>query len=91
MQNKKTVAVVANDAGGAEILSSWVLRNNYDYIFDLDIKDRMIKRIFDDKYFKKRQGVAAKLAIYGKFIFLDKFLFNILKIPFPYLKLIIKK
>ena len=35
MQNKKTVAIVASDAGGAEILSSWVLRNNYDYIFVL--------------------------------------------------------
>lgn len=76
---------------GKSSIETFLIKNNYDYIFDLDIKDRMIKRIFDDKYFKKRQGVAAKLAIYGKFIFLDKFLFNILKIPFPYLKLIIKK
>tara|TARA_B100000767_G_scaffold170635_1_gene159693 strand:+ start:1514 stop:2344 length:831 start_codon:yes stop_codon:yes gene_type:complete len=76
---------------GKSSIEKFLIKNNYDYIFDLDIKDRMIKRIFDDKYFKKRQGVAAKLAIYGKFIFLDKFLFNILKIPFPYLKLIIKK
>ena len=75
---------------GKSSIEKFLIKNNYDYIFDLDIKDRMIKRIFDDKYFKKRQGVAAKLAIYGKFIFLDKFLFNILKIPFPYLKLIIK-
>ena len=76
---------------GKSSIETFLIKNNYDYIFDLDIKDRMIKRIFDDKYFKKRQGVAAKLAICGKFIFLDKFLFNILKIPFPYLKLIIKK
>ena len=76
---------------GKSSIEMFLIKNNYDYIFDLDIKDRMIKRIFDDKYFKKRQGVAAKLAICGKFIFLDKFLFDILKIPFPYLKLIIKK
>ena len=76
---------------GKSSIETFLIKNNYDYIFDLDIKDRMIKRIFDDKYFKKRQGVAAKLAICGKFIFLDKFLFDILKIPFPYLKLIIKK
>jgi SAM-dependent methyltransferase len=76
---------------GKSSIETFLIKNNYDYIFDLDIKDRMIKRIFDDKYFKKRQAVAAKLAICGKFIFLDKFLFDILKIPFPYLKLIIKK
>jgi hypothetical protein len=30
---KETVAIVAHDSGGAEVLSSWVLRNNYNYIF----------------------------------------------------------
>ena len=30
---KETVAIVAHDAGGAEILSSWVLKSNYNYIF----------------------------------------------------------
>jgi len=76
---------------GKNSIEKFLLKNNYNYIFDLDIKERMIKRVFDDKHFKKRQGIAAKLAICGKFIFLDKFLFNILRIPFPYLKLIIAK
>ena len=30
---KETVAIIAHDSGGAEILSSWVLRSNYNYIF----------------------------------------------------------
>ena len=30
---KETIAIVANDSGGSEVLSSWVLRNNYNYIF----------------------------------------------------------
>ena len=33
MSIKETVAIVAHDSGGAEILSSWVLRSNYNYIF----------------------------------------------------------
>ena len=33
MNIKETVAIVANDSGGAEILSSWVLRSNYNYIY----------------------------------------------------------
>jgi len=30
---KETVAIIAHDSGGAEILSSWVLRSNYNYIY----------------------------------------------------------
>ena len=33
MSIKETVAIVAHDSGGAEILSSWALRSNYNYIF----------------------------------------------------------
>ena len=32
---KETVAIIAHDSGGAEILSSWVLRSNYNYIYVL--------------------------------------------------------
>ena len=32
-----------------------------------------------------------KIALLGKFLFLDKLLFNLLKLPFPYIKLIINK
>ena len=30
------VAIVAHDAGGAEILSSWVIRNKLEFLFVLD-------------------------------------------------------
>ena len=49
----------------------------------------MIKRAEEDDFFRKRQGLAAKLAIFGKKIFLDKLIFNLLKIPHPYFKLTI--
>tara|TARA_B110000444_G_C18664619_1_gene512379 strand:- start:78 stop:896 length:819 start_codon:yes stop_codon:yes gene_type:complete len=61
------------------------------YKFDYLIKDRMIDRILKDDTFKKRQGIAASLAIFCRSIYIDKLMFNILKIPFPYMKLIIKK
>ena len=51
----------------------------------------MIDRILKDDTFKKRQGIAASLAIFCRSIYIDKLMFNILKIPFPYMKLIIKK
>jgi 2-polyprenyl-3-methyl-5-hydroxy-6-metoxy-1,4-benzoquinol methylase len=76
---------------GKKKIEKILLENNYSYVFDLSIKDRMINRMLSDKHFKKRQGVVATLTIIGKYIFLDKILFNILRIPFPYLKLIIKK
>ncbi len=68
-------------------------KNNFDFNYDYSIKDRFFDRLKNDesKYFKKRQGFAAKLAILAKFLLLDKFFFNFLKIPFPYMKLIINK
>ena len=51
----------------------------------------MINRIFTDKTFYKRQGLAAKITKLAFRIGLDKLFFDFLKIPFPYFKLIIKK
>ena len=68
-----------------------ILKNqNINYTFDYKIKDRILERIFKDKIFKKRQGIAATLAVIGSFLKIDKIFFNFLKIPFPYMKLIIK-
>ena len=73
-------------------LSERILKSKkIDYKFDYSIKDRMIDRVFKDDTFKKRQGIAALLAIFCRSIYIDKLMFNILKIPFPYMKLIIKK
>ena len=49
------------------------------------------KLIYNDKEFKRRQGIAAYMAIFAKFFFLDKLIFDFFKIPFPYMKLIINK
>ena len=51
----------------------------------------MISRATNDKDFKNRQGLAAQFAIIAKYLYLDKLIFNLLKVPFPYMKLIIKK
>ena len=64
---------------------------NINYKFDYEIKDRILERIFKDKIFKKRQGFAATLSVIGSYLKIDKIIFNFLKIPFPYMKLIIKK
>ena len=66
-------------------------KNKIIYSFDLSIKERMISRVFSDKIFSKRQGIAAKILKLAKLFFLDKIVFDILRIPFPYLKLILKK
>ena len=69
-----------------------ILKNhNYTYFLDDTIKARMLNRLNSDKAFKKRQGIAGTLAKISSFLMIDKLIFNILRVPFPYMKLIIKK
>ena len=69
-----------------------ILKNqNYTYFLDDTIKVRMLNRLNSDKAFKKRQGIAGTLAKISSFLMIDKLIFNILRVPFPYMKLIIKK
>lgn len=74
-------------------LKKYLIRNDYQFNFDQGIKDRLLQRIDDDKslYFEKRQGIVAKITKIAKKLKLDKFIFNFLMIPFPYMKIIIKK
>ncbi len=74
-------------------ISNFLNNNNFNYKFDVSIKERFFKRIDEDQssYFKKRQGVAAIIAKISKLLYLDKIIFDIFKIPFPYMKLIIEK
>ena len=53
----------------------------------------MLSRVNNDEseYFQKRQGIIAKIASIGMMLKLDKIFFEFLKIPFPYMKLIVKK
>ncbi len=69
-----------------------ILKNhNYTYFLDDTIKARMLNRLNSDRAFKKRQGIAGTLAKISRFLMIDKLIFNILRVPFPYMKLIIKK
>ena len=68
-------------------LTYFLKKNNYNFYFDFSLKDRMLSRILNDKALKRRQGFVYLLIIISKFLFLDKLLFDLLKIPFPYLKL----
>ena len=50
-----------------------------------------MNRILKDNSLRKRQKYVGKIAIVGKYLYLDKILFKFFKLPFPYLKLIIVK
>lgn len=78
---------------GRNKINNYLEKNHFDFRYDFSIKDRFFERLNNDesKYFHKRQGLAAKLALFGKMFLLDKFIFDLLKIPFPYIKLIINK
>ena len=79
-----------NISGKREI-EKFLLKKKLKYFFDKSIKDQMFERVTKDKIFEKRQGLAAKLTKIFRFFFLDKLIFDILKIPFPYMELVIKK
>ena len=74
-------------------LSNFLNSNNFNFNFDVSIKERFFRRIDEDQsaYFKKRQGIVAIIAKIAKSFYLDKIIFDIFKIPFPYMKLIIEK
>lgn len=74
-------------------LSNFLNSNNFNFNFDVSIKERFFRRIDEDQssYFKKRQGIVAIIAKIAKLFYLDKIIFDIFKIPFPYMKLIIEK
>jgi len=71
-------------------LTKFLIKHKYNFYFDNNINNTIMNRILYDKELQKKQRIVGLLAIIARYIFLDKFLFNILKIPFPYLKLIIK-
>jgi len=76
---------------GRKKIEKILRKHNYTYFLDDSIKTRMLDRLNSDKAFKKRQAIAGTLAKISKFLMIDKLIFDVLKIPFPYMKLIIKK
>jgi len=77
---------------GKRWIKKFLKKAKCNYFFDEDIKSRMLNRLDYDKEFKRRQGITTTtIAIMCKFLKIDKLIFDFLKIPFPYMKLIIKK
>ena len=76
---------------GKRKVEKFLKKNSYPYFFDFSIKNRMLDRIINDNEFKRRQGIGGRIAILAKYFYIDKLIFNLLKIPFPYMKFIINK
>ncbi len=76
---------------GRKEIEKYLVKQNIDYILDESIKTRMLKRLETDVSFKKRQGIAGIIAKICKLLFIDRLIFDFIKVPFPYMKLIIKK
>ena len=76
---------------GKKKLCSFLNKKNFNYRFDDEIINKMLDRALNDNFFRKRQGLAGKLAVVGRKIYLDKIIFSFFRIPFPYFKLIITK
>ncbi len=76
---------------GKRKIKKMLIKKKISFKFDDNIQEKIFERISNDqsKYFKKRQNFVSKLALLSKKIYLDKFIFNFLRIPFPYIKLII--
>tara|TARA_Y100000590_G_scaffold274281_1_gene307986 strand:- start:30490 stop:31335 length:846 start_codon:yes stop_codon:yes gene_type:complete len=71
-------------------INNYLKKKNYNFYFDDKIKNRLFDRIATDIELKKKQGLAGNLAIFSKYLYLDKLLFDFLRIPFPFMKIIIK-
>lgn len=76
---------------GKKEVEKFLIKKNYNYHFDYSVKNRMIERIINDKELKRRQGIGAHIAIFSKYLYLDKLIFDLFKVPFPYMKLVISK
>ena len=66
------------------------LNNTYQGTFDYNIHDRLFKRFTHDNFFLERHGLLGRFCQFLYKIRLNKLIFNILKIPFPYMKVEIK-
>ena len=76
---------------GKRKVEKFLKKNSYPYFFDFSIKNRMLNRIINDNELKRRQGIGGRIAIFAKNFYIDKLIFDLLKVPFPYMKFIINK
>ena len=63
------------------------IKNDFDFYFDNQIPKRLLKRLTEDKYFLQRHGMIGSMCKILYNLRVDDFVFNILGIPFPYMKL----
>ena len=93
-KNKNEVGLLKGiNFNGRRKIKKMLINEKIKFEFDNNIQEKIFDRIVNDpsQYFKKRQNFVSKLALLSRKLYLDKFIFNFLKIPFPYLKLIILK
>ena len=62
------------------------IQGKYDFAFDKSISQRLLKRLTEDKWFLQRHGAIGYMCKFLYKIRLDRFFFEILGIPFPYMK-----
>ena len=54
--------------------------------FDNQIPQRLLKRLTEDKYFLQRHGMIGSICKIFYNLKVDSFIFNVLGVPFPYMK-----
>ena len=72
-------------------LSKYLITNNINYTFNDNIKYEILNRLLDNKYLLVRQKIIGRIALFLLKSNIHKFLLDVLKIPFPYLMLIMEK
>jgi len=70
--------------------NNFLKKQKYNFYFDQKISDRIFDRISYDKALIKRHVLVSYIAILLRKSYFDKLIFNFFRVPFPYLKLIIK-
>ena len=66
------------------------IKDKYLGDFDLNIHDRLFRRLTHDNFFLQRHGLLGKFCQLLYKIKLNKLIFNIFRVPFPYMKLEIR-
>ena len=62
------------------------IQEDFDFNFDNQIPQRLLKRLTEDKYFLQRHGMIGSICKIFYNLKVDSFIFNVLGVPFPYMK-----
>ena len=72
-------------------MSKYLVSLDINDTFNENIKYEILNRLLDNKILLKRQKIIGKIALISIKLNIHKFLLGFLKIPFPYMMLIIEK